>query len=94
MKLYRNIVIFLAVVFLFGCAGSSKKMNRLNLGMTKQEVIEAIGEPTSTSAKRNTEYLNYYLTTRGVVTSVYYVKLLDGKVNSYGKAGDYGLSYY
>ena len=70
MKLYRIIVIFIAVVFLFGCAVSSKKMNQLNLGMTKQEVIETIGEPTSTSAKRNTEYLNYHLTTGGV-TPVY-----------------------
>ena len=63
MKPYRIIVIFIAVIFLFGCAGSSKKMNQLKLGMTKQEVIEAIGEPTNTSAKRNTEYLNYQLTT-------------------------------
>jgi hypothetical protein len=36
MKLYRIIVIFIAVVFLFGCAGSSKKMNQLNLGMSKE----------------------------------------------------------
>ena len=64
MKLYRITLVFIAVVFLLGCAGSSKKMNQLNLGMTKQEVIEAIGEPTSTSAKRNTEYLNYHLTTK------------------------------
>ena len=93
MKLYRNIVIFIAVVFLFGCAGSSKKMNQLNLGMTKQEVIEAIGEPTSTSAKRNTECLNYHLTTGGFYTNVYYVRLLDGKVVAYGQAGDFNLSY-
>ena len=93
MKLYRIIVIFIAVVFLFGCAGSSKKMNQLNLGMTKQEVIEAIGEPTSTSAKRNTEYLNYHLTAGGVFTDVYHVRLLDGKVDSYGQAGDFNLSY-
>jgi hypothetical protein len=93
MKLCRIIVIFVAVVFLFSCAGSSKKMNQLNLGMTKQEVIEAIGEPTSTSAKRNKEYLNYHLTTGGFYTNVYYVRLLDGKVNAYGQSGDFNLSY-
>jgi outer membrane protein assembly factor BamE (lipoprotein component of BamABCDE complex) len=47
MKLYRIIIIFIAVFFLFGCAGSSKKMNQLKLGMTMQEVIDAIGEPAS-----------------------------------------------
>ena len=93
MKLCRIIVIFIAVIFLFGCAGSSRKMNQLNLGMTKQEVIEAIGEPTNTSAKRNTEYLNYHLTTGGFYTSVYYVRLLDGKVDAYGQAGDFNLGY-
>jgi len=93
MKPYRIIVIFIAVIFLFGCAGSSKKMNQLKLGMTKQEVIEAIGEPTNTSAKRNTEYLNYQLTTGGFFTNVYYVKLQDGKVDAYGQAGDFNLGY-
>ena len=45
MKPYRIIVVILSVAFLIGCAGSSKKMNQLKLGMTKQEVIEAIGLP-------------------------------------------------
>jgi len=93
MKLYRIILIFIAVFFLFACAGSSKKMNQLKLGMTRQEVIDAIGEPASTSAKRNTVYLNYQLKAGGFYTDSYYVRLLDGKVNAYGKAGDFNLSY-
>ncbi|MBW2493033.1 MAG: hypothetical protein JRE65_18025 [Deltaproteobacteria bacterium] len=93
MKLYRIIAVFLSVAFLLGCAGSSKKMNLLALGMTKKEVIQAIGEPTSTSAKRNTEYLNYRLTTGGFYSDTYYVRLLDGKVDAFGKAGDFNLGY-
>jgi hypothetical protein len=93
MKPYRIIVILLSVAFLFGCAGSSKKMNQLKLGMTKKEVIENIGEPTSSSAKKNTEYLNYHLTTGGFYTNVYYVRLLDGKVDAFGQAGDFNLGY-
>jgi hypothetical protein len=93
MKLYRIIIIFIAVFFLFGCAGSSKKMNQLKLGMTRQEVIDAIGEPASTSAKRNTVYLNYHLSSGGFYSDSYYVRLLDGKVDAYGKAGDFNLSY-
>jgi len=93
MKLYRIIIIFIAVFFLFGCAGSSKKMNLLKLGMTRQEVIDAIGEPASTSAKRNTVYLNYHLSSGGFYGDAYYVRLQDGKVDAYGKAGDFNLSY-
>ena len=93
MKPYRIIVVILSVAFLIGCAASSKKMNQLKLGMTKQEVIEAIGEPTSTSAKRNREYLNYRLTADGFYSDSYYVRLLDGKVESYGGAGSFGLGY-
>jgi outer membrane protein assembly factor BamE (lipoprotein component of BamABCDE complex) len=73
MKRYRIIILLLLIAFLFGCAGSSKKMNLLSLGMTKQQVIEAIGEPTSTSANRNTEYLHYRLTADGFYSDSYYV---------------------
>ena len=93
MKPFRIVLVILSVAFLIGCAASSKKMNQLKLGMTKQEVIEAIGEPTSTSAKRNTEYLNYRLTADGFYSDSYYVRLLDGKVESYGRAGSFGLGY-
>jgi len=93
MKPYRIIVVLLSVVFLFSCAASSKKMNQLKIGMTKQEVIEAIGEPTSTSAKKNTEYLNYRLSTGGFYPNTYYVRLLDGKVDVFGQAGDFNLGY-
>jgi len=68
-------------------------MNQLNLDMTKKEVIEAIGEPTSTSAQKNTEYLNCQLSTGGVFTNEYYVSLLDGKVVAYGKVEDVLLRY-
>jgi hypothetical protein len=93
MKIHGIVMVILSVAFLFGCAGSSKKMNLLSLGMTKQQVIEAIGDPTSTSAKRNTEYLNYRLTEDGFYSDSYYVRLLDGKVESYGRAGSFGLGY-
>jgi hypothetical protein len=93
MKPFRIIVILLSFAFLIGCAGSSKKMNLLALGMTKQQVIETIGEPISTSANRNTEYLHYRLTADGFYSDSYYVKLLDGKVESYGGAGSFGLGY-
>jgi len=59
MKSYRIIVVILSVAFLFGCSGSHQKMNSLKIGLTKQEVIEAIGEPNLASASGKLEYLKY-----------------------------------
>ena len=92
MKPYRIIVIFIAVVFLFGCAGSFQKMNNLKLGMTKQEVIETMGAPDSTSAIGKVEYLKY-LNACVFYSNEYYVRLLDGKVEAYGQKGDFNLPY-
>lgn len=78
---------------LFGCA-TAHKINNVQLGMTKQEVITAIGKPTSISAKNGTEYLNYRFSETGDhafygVTTPYFVRLVNGKVDSYGRTGDF-----
>jgi hypothetical protein len=93
MKTYRIIVIFLAVAFLLGCAGSGQKMNSLKLGMTKQEVIKSIGAPNITSASGNLEYLKYRINTGVFYSDDYYVRLLDGKVEAYGQKGEFNLPY-
>ena len=93
MKTYRIIVIFLAVAFLLGCAGSGQKMNSLKLGMTKQEVIEAIGAPNSTSAIKNVEHLKYESNAGMFYSDEYYVRLMDGKVEAYGRKGDFNLPF-
>jgi len=93
MKPYRIAIMFIIVAFLFGCAGSSKKMNTLKLGMSKQDVVAAIGSPDSTSAAGDIEYLRYRLNSGGFSADEYYVKLLHGKVNAYGKRGDLNIVY-
>lgn len=89
MKPKRIIIMFLSVALLFGCAGSFQRMNNLKIGMTKQEVIEAIGVPNSISATRKVEYLKYRINTGLFSTDEYYVRLLDGKVESYGERGEF-----
>jgi hypothetical protein len=61
--------------------------------MTKQEVIETIGSPNSTSAIKNVEYLKYRSCTGVFYSDEYYVRLLDGKVEAYGQKGDFNLPY-
>lgn len=90
MKYFVAIILGLALA---GCA-TSGKINAVNIGMTKDEVIKVMGKPVSISAKGGTEYLNYKLSEtdddafRGW-TSPYYVRIINGKVDSYGRTGDF-----
>ena len=89
----KFILTTLIALFLFGCA-TAHKINSVQLGMTKDEVIATIGKPTSISAKDGTEYLNYRFSETDDhafygVTTPYFVRLVNGKVDSYGRTGDF-----
>ena len=83
------------VILMTGCYPMSSRMNSVSIGMTKQEVISALGSPSSTSAKEGTEYLNYQFyeriadTTGFGRTKPYFVRIFNGKVDSYGVLGDF-----
>lgn len=93
------LVIYIVILLLVitGCA-TSEKINGVQIGMTKGDVIETMGKPVSVSAKDGTEYLNYKLsdTDKDAFngwTSPYYVRLINGKVDSYGRAGDFDSTH-
>jgi outer membrane protein assembly factor BamE (lipoprotein component of BamABCDE complex) len=89
----KYLIVLILGLALVGCA-TSGKINSVNIGMTKDEVIKVMGKPVSISAKGGTEYLNYKLSEtdddafRGW-TSPYYIRLIKGKVESYGRTGDF-----
>ncbi len=90
----KKLFILLLTVFIFSGCATAYKMNNLNLGMTKQEVINVLGIPLSTSAQNGIEYLNYRFTETDEddwdsIYTPYYVRLIDGRVESYGKLGDF-----
>ena len=97
MKKYT--LLALTMVLLVGCA-TAPNLNSISLGMSKQEVIKSLGNPYSVSAKNNTEYLKYnciggaFLMTTAecdprIGNGEYFVRLVNGKVESYGKVGDF-----
>ncbi len=61
--------------------------------MTKDEVIDALGKPKSSSAKDNIMYLKYRLYKECLFIDDYYVKLKDGNVEAYGHVGEFGEGY-
>jgi len=89
----KKTLFLLLYLGLCGCLTMATKINSISLGMNKEEVIKKMGNPVSTSAKENTEYLSYLLgeSSDGIIgyPIPYYVCLRDGKVVSYGRKGDF-----
>ncbi|SRR6266498_5939354 len=93
-----RIFILLIVLVLTSCATSAKRLNSLSVGMSKAEVLRIMGAPESTRATSGTEILVYTLKERTAlpgeaigpfgINEKYFVKLVDGKVQSYGRIGD------
>lgn len=89
------ILVALAVGFA-GCIASSQKLNAVSLGMTKAEVLSVMGEPASTRAHGRTEILIYNLAPPEALfvnennLPEYFVRLVDGKVEAFGRVGDFG----
>jgi len=78
-------------LFLTGCQammyGTAEKLNKISVGMSKQQVIQELGNPDTTSASGSEEILKYKWM-KTVVSwgpKYFYVRLADGKVQSYGE---------
>jgi hypothetical protein len=65
----------------------------VQLGMTKPEVIAVMGEPNYSSVREDVEILNYKLRTDGIFADDFIIRLKQGKVDLFGKRGDFGTLY-
>ncbi len=94
MTMMKNIAVAILAGALLAACATAHKISQVRIGMTKEEVIAVMGSPTSTSAQGGREYLNYALSEtdddafRGW-TKPYYVRLINGRVESYGRTGDF-----
>jgi hypothetical protein len=89
------------VLLLSACATNyGKKLNHVSIGMTKEQVIDVMGEPTSTKSDGTQEALEYENNCPTGFSGchywgkqdVFWVIFVDGKVNKYGRAGDFGTA--
>jgi outer membrane protein assembly factor BamE (lipoprotein component of BamABCDE complex) len=62
-------------------------LSHLSLGMSKEQVIETVGRPESDAAEGNKETLYYVEERPWWQWKRMQVKLVDGKVVSYGEVG-------
>jgi len=96
MKYIKKAILLLSLIFISGCMiPTSKKMNLVSIGMTKAEVITKLGDPSSTRASNGVEFLIYNLAPAEAFIvdenhlPEYFVRIVNGKVDSYGKMGDF-----
>jgi len=86
MKTKLAILSLLVAALFTGCA-TADRFNALQIGMTEDQVITALGKPDSKSAQGNIEYFTYYLANDSgrVGDQPYAVRFSNGKVESFGR---------
>jgi hypothetical protein len=98
--LHTKVVLLILTVMLCGCESAthwSKRpdFTKIHIGMSQTEVIQAFGKPEDMSAQGKVVYLTYTWTPwydhNGADGNkeYYFVRLIDNKVESFGKRGDF-----
>ena len=88
----KNFICVLLLGLTFGCASlppaghiQPGKISHISVGMTRQEVINAIGEPESVSASKDSETLYYVEERPWWQWARIAVKIENGKVTQFGE---------
>lgn len=101
MKIKTILILFTVVTLtVTGCVGTSRKLRKVEIGMTRAEVEKAIGRPHSVSAKQETNGIVEFLVydwKRGnpalggarARIQPFFVHLTNGKVDMFGEHGDF-----
>ncbi|HYE30137.1 MAG TPA: outer membrane protein assembly factor BamE [Methylomirabilota bacterium] len=84
-----------AIALLAGCASRSTKMNKLVLGMPREDVVRIMGKPHAVSAQGHVEYLTYNLVNRGGGDmQPYTVRLINDRVEAFGEKSDFSTAKF
>jgi hypothetical protein len=91
----KTSILILSLIVFASCAtiDGGKDFSAISIGMSKAEVLAVKGKPYETSASGGTEYFiyaTYLINGNGKnVTDTYFVRFVRGKVDSYGRVGDF-----
>ena len=82
----RQLALCLLILVVAACI-SATRTERLRVGMTKAEALAVMGRPVSFGADKQSEVMYYRLTEGdlGAHIHTYFVRLADGKVESFGR---------
>ena len=87
----NKVIWLLLLVLVTGCV-TSRRINRVQVGASREDVIRLLGQPDTISASQSAEVLHYQLreSINDWYASPYYVRIINGKVDSFGRVGTYG----
>lgn len=80
-----SLIITFSIFQISSCAPSAKRLNKLEIGMTRSDAIKAVGKPKSTTAGVNGEVLAYDFTDKSfgdgmIFPGRYFVFVREGRV--------------
>ena len=81
----RKAMLLIGLILLLGGCSPWIGMHKIELGMSKAEVMQQMGKPSNASGSGNEEYLWYIPANR--FWERYYVHIVNGKVEAYGQLG-------
>ena len=87
----RKALLVVPIILMVGCGTPQPSFDRISVGMTKEQVKAVIGKPDAVATQGKTEYWNYKETWdwRGQLRGWWFVRFIDGKVESFGQRGDF-----
>lgn len=81
----RKLTVLIALSVLLGGCAPWIGLHKIELGMSKSEVMQQMGKPTNVSGSGSEEYMWYIPANR--FWEKYYVHVVNGKVEAYGQLG-------
>jgi hypothetical protein len=89
VQLMQRLLLLLLCAGLAGCVSMSKRLDKVKIGMSREEVIRIMGKPESTMQSLQGEILRYELTEsiNDWMPATYYIYIANGKVKQFGRMG-------
>ena len=80
----KKIFVLMLCLGLYGCVTPlSGELEKIKIGMTREELVKAVGKPRAIKAQGNVEYLTYFK------DGSHFVRLINGVVEAFGVWGDF-----
>ncbi|MBM3855932.1 MAG: outer membrane protein assembly factor BamE [Verrucomicrobia bacterium] len=86
MKTIRSAMTLLVLASLAGCVSSADKLDRVQTGMNRDQVLALLGPPDGMRSRGDVEYLTYYVASKSTGgEQPYMVRLVDRQVDAVGR---------
>jgi hypothetical protein len=85
----RLLLLLLLCAGLAGCVSMASRLDKIKIGMSREEVIKIMGKPESTMQSLQGEILRYQLneSINDWMPATYYIYIANGKVKQFGRMG-------